>query len=886
MRGESSDDRDDHRNDDALLEGLANLLAKNTDGDLYRGGRGDDSDRAPSPRSGPAAPLAPTVEEAPSDDAAPIDPVSSDDERVLPHLGLVIDGKRELIRHIGAGSFGSVYEARQRDLDRLEAVKFLHERWMGAEYGEIRARFLAEARVMARMQGPHLVAVHDWGILPGGLPYFVMERLEGKTLRQRLHQDDKLPLPEVFEIAVGLLKGLCEVHAHRVIHRDVKPGNIILTDDGIKLLDFGLAKTSMGMTSDDVVMGTPLYMAPEVVTGEARPDARTDLYAAAVVIYEMLAGEAPFRRSGKHRRELERSIVHEAPAPLSVRRPGLPAELEALVLGALAKRQTDRPSTAQAMLDRLLHIQARWREAADVETRPIRGNVVEGSSPNGDGVFEDVTGPDGDAPELERPATGRRRWPAVALVVVALVLVGVGGAMWPLRSERGDLSDGILVVRSYWASQAVEDAHASACAALGGERALPADAVGGRPVRCVALSWWDAAWPRLQRLGDARGAGAVVLVSERAVRIRVSDQGPMSPLLAQLPSLELPTGTGAIERVAPVLEALLRPGAPVGELPVLDPVRDGFHATVLAEVLRRYHGARDPQTRERLEVLARCAGDTTDAVTSYYCDLAQLLRAMDMPCERAIVPLRTLVAAAEPNADVLALTARAELARCLARDGRETARDEAERLALAVLAGGPTPCIAASLMSTVAHIAANGGDRSGALRRGTTLDLVTLQRCPRPMVARELGERAYLLATAEPPRWCAAARDAADAHDLLAQDIDVLVNWAEAVAMCPKSTTSTRDAVVSELDLASVGAGAPRVRVAFMRWVLTRGAADARAVLDAYDDVSMNEAPLPPGPWPSLGLCESDRSSCAYEVLMAPKGPDSAVQLARGLGLD
>ena len=112
----------------------------------------------------------------------------------------------------------------------------------------------------------------------------------------------------------------------------------------------------------------------------------------------------------------------------------------------------------------------------------------------------------------------------------------------------------------------------------------------------------------------------------------------------------------------------------------------------------------------------------------------------------------------------------------------------------------------------------------------------------------------------------------------------MLVNWAEAVVMCPQSTTPTRNAVVAELDPARVRAGALRVRVAFMRWVFTRGAADARAVLEAYDDVSMDEAPLPPGLLPDHGLCEPDDSPCA--VLTAPKRRDSSAQLARGLGLD
>jgi eukaryotic-like serine/threonine-protein kinase len=329
--------------DDPLMLGLADLLAKNVAGELDR--------RASSHR--PEQPIARRIHR-------PSQPRDEDGEFVLPRPGLLIDGKRELTQRIGSGSFGTVYEARQLDLDRLEAIKILHERWMGDAHRGVRARFLEEARVMARMRGPHLVEVHDWGTLPGGLPFFVMERLEGKTLRVRLRERTALSLPEFFDVAAQILEGLCEAHAYGVVHRDVKPENIFLTEHGVKLIDFGLAKSPATPTMSDAAMGTPLYMAPEIITGTAQPDARTDLYAASVVMYELLSGDVPFRRPSISRWALDQAVAHEQPVPLHVQRSEIPADLDALIQAGLAKQLHERPRAANAMLARLLEIRDRW----------------------------------------------------------------------------------------------------------------------------------------------------------------------------------------------------------------------------------------------------------------------------------------------------------------------------------------------------------------------------------------------------------------------------------------------------------------------------------------------------------------------------------------------
>jgi eukaryotic-like serine/threonine-protein kinase len=335
--------------DDALMLGLADLLAKNIAGDLGAGSLPSARPIRAPPRSGAHA-----------------------GALMLPRPGLVIDGKRQLTRLIGAGSFGSVFEARQLDLDRLEAIKFLHERWMADAYLDVRTRFMEEARVMAKMRSPHLAEIYDWGTLPGGLPFFVMERLEGKTLRARLRERAELSLPELFDVAAELLEGLAHAHAHGVVHRDVKPENIFLTARGVKLIDFGLAGSSTQPASGEGAMGTPLYMAPELLAGSACPDARTDVYGASVVMYEMLSGSVPFQWPGLDPRGLTQAPTCERPLPLDTHRAGAPPGLDALIQSGLAKQAHERPQSAYAMLEQLLEIRKRWASTA---SNPHKGET-------------------------------------------------------------------------------------------------------------------------------------------------------------------------------------------------------------------------------------------------------------------------------------------------------------------------------------------------------------------------------------------------------------------------------------------------------------------------------------------------------------------------------
>ena len=425
------------------MRGLADLLAKNDAGELGR--------RAATETASTSDVHEPSrVRSTPH--AAPLH-----EERVLPRPSLVIDGKRVLTRLLGAGSFGAVYEARQLDLDRLEAIKILHERWVDDAGHDVRARFLEEARVMARMRSPHLVAVYDWGTLPGGLPFFVMERLHGQTLRARLREQGPLPLPEVFDVAAQILAGLCDAHAHGVVHRDVKPENIFLAEDGVKLLDFGLAQTPVMLTSDAAV-GTPLYMAPEAITDPRRADARTDLYAASVVMHELLSGVVPFRRPDVGPRALEATDAREPPLPLRVHREGVPAELEALVRAGLAERPEDRPRTAREMLDRLTAIRTRWLEGAGSRQSHQRAENERAAagSQRGPGIAaRPAPPPAGPIAAYDGLRPPPRRRAMVATIVMLTVLGVLGRVSYGGRASEGDLT---LELRLGWARASLGDA--------------------------------------------------------------------------------------------------------------------------------------------------------------------------------------------------------------------------------------------------------------------------------------------------------------------------------------------------------------------------------------------------------------------------------------------
>ena len=254
-------------------------------------------------------------------------------------------GPYEILSVLGAGGMGEVYRGRDTRLDRVVAIKVLPEHRSSSP--QVRERFEREARAISSLSHPHICALYDIG-QQDGIDYLVMEFLEGETLAHRLKKGPLAP-DQVLQLAIQICDALDTAHKHAVIHRDLKPGNIMLTKSGAKLLDFGLAKVravsaaagktalptqTTPLTGEGTILGTLQYMAPEQLEG-ADADARTDIFAFGAMLFEMATGRKAFE--GKSSASLIASIMHNVPAPVAQFQPGAPAGLDHIIRHCMAK---------------------------------------------------------------------------------------------------------------------------------------------------------------------------------------------------------------------------------------------------------------------------------------------------------------------------------------------------------------------------------------------------------------------------------------------------------------------------------------------------------------------------------------------------------------------
>ena len=274
---------------------------------------------------------------------------------VEPDVGTVLGGRYRLVRAVGRGGMGAVWEAVQEGLGRRVAVKVLHP--MLAERAELLARFKREAETTARLGHPNIVQVSDFAFSPEQGAYLVMELLEGETLGDCIAREGPLPWPRVVGIARQVLDALVVAHDAGIVHRDLKPANMFLVARGIeadlvKVLDFGVARLDAGekLTATGTSIGTPLYMSPEQVRGQ-RADARADVWAVGVTMYEMLAGRPPF--GGNDYAQLITAILSEAPEPLAQLRPDVPPWLIDAIAGALERDLDTRIASARELMGRI-----------------------------------------------------------------------------------------------------------------------------------------------------------------------------------------------------------------------------------------------------------------------------------------------------------------------------------------------------------------------------------------------------------------------------------------------------------------------------------------------------------------------------------------------------
>jgi serine/threonine-protein kinase len=259
--------------------------------------------------------------------------------------GTCLASRYEVVRELGRGGMGVVYLARDPLLERDVAVKVIPPAVLDAQSNE---RFRREARTIAQLDHPGIVGIHDFGAHEESL-FLVMPYVRGETLRRRLERDGTLPLDESVHLAGEVADALMYAHAQSVIHRDIRPENIMLESGHALLLDFGIARAleaSAGeqVSTTGVVVGHPAYMSPEQARVASDLDGRTDIYSLGCVLYEMLAGLPPF--TGATRAAVLARQVGEPVPPLRGIRPTLPQRIEHAVMKALAKRPADRFRTA------------------------------------------------------------------------------------------------------------------------------------------------------------------------------------------------------------------------------------------------------------------------------------------------------------------------------------------------------------------------------------------------------------------------------------------------------------------------------------------------------------------------------------------------------------
>src|ERR1044071_6036165 len=270
--------------------------------------------------------------------------------------GEIIDGKYRIVRLIGEGGMGAVYEGENVRIHRRVAIKVLHP-GTAANVDAVQ-RFEREAQAAGRIGSDHIVEVIDLGNLPEGDRFMVMEFLDGENLSQRIQARGRLSPQEATSVMIQLLEGLGAAHGAGIIHRDLKPDNVYLVRskrgqaDFVKILDFGISKfnrlnkdSGMSMTRTGTVMGTPYYMSPEQAKGSKEMDHRSDLYSAGVILYEAVTGQVPFNAETFN--ELIFKIVLETPPPPQQLAPGLDPAFASIVQKAMSRDQNDRFQSAQ-----------------------------------------------------------------------------------------------------------------------------------------------------------------------------------------------------------------------------------------------------------------------------------------------------------------------------------------------------------------------------------------------------------------------------------------------------------------------------------------------------------------------------------------------------------
>ena len=352
-------------------------------------------------------------------------------------INTLFDGRYRILRKLGAGGMANVYLAEDEELGRRVAIKILNDRYANDEL--FIERFRREAKSAAGLSHPNIVSIYDRGQAESTY-YIAMEVIEGRSLKELILTRGPLPIGQAIAYTLEMLEALRFAHRHGIIHRDIKPHNILI-GERLKVTDFGIARAGASqMTEAGSIMGTAQYLSPEQARG-APVTASSDLYSIGIVLYEMLTGKVPF--SGDSAIEIAMKHLNEVPKPPSKTRPEIPEELDQVVLRALAKAPEDRYQTAEEFAEDLHRVEAGLPIAPETSeaatallTAPTAaiGGTTE--------VLADeatrVAAPRATAPAqppayrppymYEEPPPKRRRW--VPWLLVALLLAAAGVAGW------------------------------------------------------------------------------------------------------------------------------------------------------------------------------------------------------------------------------------------------------------------------------------------------------------------------------------------------------------------------------------------------------------------------------------------------------------------------
>ncbi|GAA2916175.1 serine/threonine-protein kinase [Microbacterium keratanolyticum] len=364
-----------------------------------------------------------------------------------PLIGRLVDGRYRVRARIARGGMATVYVATDLRLERRIALKVMHGHL--SDDSVFQSRFIQEARAAARLADPNVVNVFDQG-QDGDLAYLVMEYLPGITLRELMREQRRLSIPQTITIMDAILSGLAAAHSADIVHRDVKPENVLLAEDGrIKIGDFGLARaTTANTATGQQLLGTIAYLAPELVT-RGTADARSDIYALGIMLYEMLVGEQPYK--GEQPMQIAFQHATESVPRPSVRNPGVPEQLDELVLWATEKSPDERPNNAQEMLDRLRVIERELGITPTVTTQTARSAtslvdsgdltlVMPGTSTGAPTTAIDAgAAPLDNATLLRRRSAKRRARGGFLIALVLLLAAAAAGAGWWFGSGPGSL---------------------------------------------------------------------------------------------------------------------------------------------------------------------------------------------------------------------------------------------------------------------------------------------------------------------------------------------------------------------------------------------------------------------------------------------------------------